>query len=374
VRRRDIDPAIWQDEKFGRLSIGAQLLFIWTWNDADDWGVLRWRPERCKSGAFLYKPRINLGHVREYMAELEAQSMICAWDACGERWAVVRMFLRWQSVNKPALSKCVAPPSDVVALLPPPMEWRSYKVIRALVDRGAPEVPGWVASCARVRSPGPFSGAESESGSETDPEKKGKNKVSKTTSSHSGKPERSNDVSEVFNHWKSVMRKDRAKCPDKRKAVIVRALQSYSVEDCKAAIDGCAKTPFNMGDNDRHQPYNDIELILRDAAHIDRFMEAASGKAVPKSVPAADFRALERAAEREWQKVMQAGASNDFQKIGFAVAMLHERTVAALKVIDKDPANAVWRMADIPLREQLTFKAAFIPAWKASGIPYEVDE
>ena len=167
MRRRDIDPAIWQDEKFGRLSIGAQLLFIWTWNDADDWGVLRWRPERCKSGAFLYKPRINLGHVREYMAELEAQSMICAWDACGERWAVVRMFLRWQSVNKPALSKCVAPPSDVVALLPPPMEWRSYKVIRALVDRGAPEVPGWVASCARVRSPGPFSGAESESGSDS---------------------------------------------------------------------------------------------------------------------------------------------------------------------------------------------------------------
>jgi hypothetical protein len=198
--------------------------------------------------------------------------------------------------------------------------------------------------------------------------------ISKTTSSHPGKPGKADDVAEVFNHWKTVMRKDRAKCPDKRKAIIVRALQSYSVEDCKAAIDGCAKTSFNMGDNDRHQPYNDIELILRDAAHIDRFMEAASGKAVPKSVPAADFRAVERAAEREWQRVMQAGASNDFQKIGFAVAMLHPRTVAALKVIDKDPANAVWRIADIPLRDQLTYKAAFIPAWKASGIPYEVDE
>lgn len=99
----------------------------------------------------------------------------------------------------------------------------------------------------------------------------------------------------------------------------------------------------------------------------------AQDKGGSKHAPA-DFRAIERAAEREWQRVMQAGASNDYQKIGFAVAMLHPRTVAALKVIDKDPANAVWRMADIPLREQLTYKAAFIPAWKASGIPYEVEE
>jgi len=87
----------------------------------------------------------------------------------------------------------------------------------------------------------------------------------------------------------------------------------------------------------------------------------------------ADYRALDHAAEREWQRVLEAGQSNDFQKIGFAVHMLHERTIAALKAIDKDPANAVWKMVDIPIRDQLTYKAVFIPAWKASGIPYEID-
>ncbi|MFA4945112.1 MAG: hypothetical protein WC789_10490 [Lentisphaeria bacterium] len=146
-RRRDIDPAFWQDEKCGTLSMGAQLLFIWTWGDADDWGVLRWRPERCKSGAFLYRPRINLGHVREYMAELERARMVVPWMSDGERWSVVRMFLPWQSVNTPAQSKCPAPPADVVALLPPLENSRSWKLLRRAL-LGEPgknwEIPAWV--------------------------------------------------------------------------------------------------------------------------------------------------------------------------------------------------------------------------------------
>ena len=50
----------------------------------------------------------------------------------------------------------------------------------------------------------------------------------------------------------------------------------YSVADLKQAIDGCAKTPFNMGKNDNGQRYDEIGLILRDAAHIDRFINNAT--------------------------------------------------------------------------------------------------
>ncbi len=196
---------------------------------------------------------------------------------------------------------------------------------------------------------------------------------SKTTSSHPAKPGKADAVQEVFDFWRITMNHPRAGLDAKRKATIGRALASYSVDDCKQAIVGCSLTPHNMGQNDRNERYDGIDLILRDAAHVDRFMANATKPPESARSPA-DYRALDRAAEREWQRVMQSGQSNDYQKIGFAVAMLHPRTIAALKVIDKDPANAVWKMADIPIREQLTYKAAFLPAWKASRIPYEVDE
>jgi hypothetical protein len=44
------------------------------------------------------------------------------------------------------------------------------------------------------------------------------------------------------------------------------------VSELKQAIDGCAQTPYNMGKNDSGQKFNDIGLILRDAEHIERFI------------------------------------------------------------------------------------------------------
>jgi hypothetical protein len=37
------------------------------------------------------------------------------------------------------------------------------------------------------------------------------------------------------------------------------------------AISGCAMSDWHMGDNPRGKKYDDIELILRDSAHIERF-------------------------------------------------------------------------------------------------------
>lgn len=80
----------------------------------------------------------------------------------------------------------------------------------------------------------------------------------------------------IFSHWQSVMGHPRAKLDNNRKRKIIQALKlGYSVDELKQAIDGCAKTPYNIGDNDRHQRYDDIELILRDAAHIERFITNA---------------------------------------------------------------------------------------------------
>lgn len=81
-------------------------------------------------------------------------------------------------------------------------------------------------------------------------------------------------VQHVFEHWKTIMNHPDAKLDFSRKNGIKKALTAgYSVTDLCKAIEGCQQTPHNMGDNDRGQLYNNLQIILRDADQIDRFIQ-----------------------------------------------------------------------------------------------------
>ena len=83
---------------------------------------------------------------------------------------------------------------------------------------------------------------------------------------------------EVFAYWQTVMNYSRAKLDKIRKKVIDAALKDFEVADLKMAIDGCAKSPFFMGTNDRHTKYNGIKVIFgRGAERIEHFIEVAKG-------------------------------------------------------------------------------------------------
>ena len=86
-------------------------------------------------------------------------------------------------------------------------------------------------------------------------------------------PRRDENVACVFDHWRIRMNHPDAKLDDKRNRVIKNALSRYSVENVIEAIDGCARSKWHMGENDRGRVYDDIGLILRDAAHIDGFIK-----------------------------------------------------------------------------------------------------
>ena len=84
------------------------------------------------------------------------------------------------------------------------------------------------------------------------------------------------EIEEIFDHWKTTLEHPNAQLSPARRKVITNARKAgYTVDNCKQAIDGCSKTPHNMGENDRGERYDSLELILRDAAHIDRFMRNA---------------------------------------------------------------------------------------------------
>lgn len=89
-------------------------------------------------------------------------------------------------------------------------------------------------------------------------------------------------VNEIFAYWQSAMNSPRSKLGADKKKKILTALKTYSVEEIKKAILGCAMTPFNMGDNDQQTKYNGLELILRNSEKIDKFISHADNPPAPR--------------------------------------------------------------------------------------------
>ncbi|HEY4355632.1 MAG TPA: hypothetical protein VGN16_07800 [Acidobacteriaceae bacterium] len=79
----------------------------------------------------------------------------------------------------------------------------------------------------------------------------------------------------IFDHWKTVHVHPRSQLDVKRTKVIRLALKSYTPEQLCLAITGYKNSAYHMGENDRKAKFDDIELFLRDAKHIDAGIEFA---------------------------------------------------------------------------------------------------
>jgi hypothetical protein len=128
--------------------------------------------------------------------------------------------------------------------------------------RAAREVP----TCPDVSRAVPLSDTDTDTDT-------GKNSVEEASTV----PAKPNPVSEVFGYWQETMTSPHSRLSDKRaRAIKARLRDGYTVEQLKRAVFGCSVTPHNMGFNERDQKYNDIELICRDAGHVDRFIANAA--------------------------------------------------------------------------------------------------
>lgn len=77
-------------------------------------------------------------------------------------------------------------------------------------------------------------------------------------------------IREIFALW-STLYSPRAVLDDKRVTLIRKALGTHGEQQVREAILGCQYSDFHMGRNDRAKKYTSIELILRDAKHIEQF-------------------------------------------------------------------------------------------------------
>jgi len=130
--------------------------------------------------------------------------------------------------------------------------------------------------------PSPFGGSEQllrsqEQEQEHEQEQKQKKEIdvqSDDARTESGKPAEqkrieSAAITRVFEHWQSVHGHARAKLDAKRRKLIARALATYNEVDLCQCIAGYRNSPYHMGKNETGTTYDDIELMLRDAKHID---------------------------------------------------------------------------------------------------------
>ena len=101
----------------------------------------------------------------------------------------------------------------------------------------------------------------------------------------------------VFDHYRTLHPKS-FKTPNKAskewKLIEQRFKDGFSAMDICDAIDGCHRCPHNLGENDHGTKYLGLELIVRNASQVTRFMEVpANGSPVLSGRTQATLRAAD---------------------------------------------------------------------------------
>lgn len=80
-------------------------------------------------------------------------------------------------------------------------------------------------------------------------------------------------IDSIFRYWQTVMNHPKSLLSEKTiKLIKARLKEGFTPELLREAIDGCSKTPHNMGMNERNTRYDSLDLILRDGENVNRFV------------------------------------------------------------------------------------------------------
>lgn len=105
ARIRTIKPDFWTDEKLTECSLSARLLFIGTWNFADDEGNLQASAKKLKMQIF---PADNID-CQPLLDELIAHGVLIEYSVNNEKFLHIKGFKKHQVVNRPTPSKIPQP-------------------------------------------------------------------------------------------------------------------------------------------------------------------------------------------------------------------------------------------------------------------------
>jgi 5-methylcytosine-specific restriction endonuclease McrA len=111
-RIRTIKPEFWTDDLLGSLSRDVRMLFIATWNLADDEGLLRWSAPYLKGAVFPFDDDLSIKDVEKCMVALSTAGIMFPYNGgrSQQPLAYIVNFHKHQKINRPSPSK-LPPPS-----------------------------------------------------------------------------------------------------------------------------------------------------------------------------------------------------------------------------------------------------------------------
>jgi len=257
-RIRSIKPDFWTSEQVVSCSPNARLLFIGLWNFCDDHGIHPASYVRIKAEVF---PADNfaIAEIKNWINELIKNELIREYIIDAKAYWIVSGWKAHQRIDKPTYRHPL-PHSNI----------NNSVSTRRELDESSLTTPQPIDEPSATE----WKGVEG-SGKEVNI-----CEVETSPVRDSDAPSTSASTQELFKYWQETMNHPKAKLDKKRKGVIQKALKlGFSIDELKQAISGCLRTPYNMGQNDSGQVYDDISLILRDAEHIERFMNNDSSMA-----------------------------------------------------------------------------------------------
>jgi hypothetical protein len=102
ARIRSIKPDFWTDEKLTECSMSARLLFIGTWNFADDYGNLDRSAKQIKARVFP----IDSVDCEPLLQELLTQGLLIEYSVNEKKYLHIKGFTKHQVINRPSAPQC----------------------------------------------------------------------------------------------------------------------------------------------------------------------------------------------------------------------------------------------------------------------------
>jgi hypothetical protein len=286
-RIRTIKPDFWVNEQIMSCSPNARLLFIGLWNFADDNGIHR-ASIKCLKAEVYPSDSFSEDEMKKWITELISNELLQIYTVEDKAYWIVTGWKNHQRIDRPTykhpqpLSAHPLKNNDEKIAqnsASPPRTFDEHSAASPRVFDDYSISPPIIFDKPSATEWKGVAGKEEEKDIcevNTSPLAVVEKKPIANTSLHGSK---NKDVQDIFSHWQTVMQHPNAKLDKRRLRKIEIALKDYSVDDLKKAIDGCANTPFNMGSNERSQKYDGIDLIFRDAEHIERFITNATDSA-----------------------------------------------------------------------------------------------
>ena len=255
ARIRSIKPEFWSDPQVVALPMAARLLFIGCWNHADDYGVLKDDPARLKL-QILPGDDVDPVHLID---ELVAANLVLRRVAPdGTSVLVIRTFCEHQRIDKRSTGRW-GHPDDFTRH---PAESRESPTTPAQSPPDATDPHLGLSSSGY--------GTDGTSTSVVPPEpSKALELVSPDVS-----PPATDPAAKVFDAWiEATGKTDRTVFTPERRKLVAKQLKHYPVDDLVDAVKGWRHSPHHRGENERNTVYNDLDLLLRDAKHIETFRD-----------------------------------------------------------------------------------------------------